>query len=112
VAIRASRVERDLAALIRATLADLASSTDAVPADDATSAALDELVRAATERLGRDDDTRLWTLVEQVARIRRIDPDRLELVTDLLDALARQAERDVRSRRRTRPAPAPRPDDR
>ena len=112
VAIRASRVERDLAGLLRSTLADLAASAGRDPADAATETPLDELVRAATDRLGRDDDSRLWTLVEQVARIRGIDPDRLELVTDLLDAVARQAERDVRSRRRSRPAPGPRADDR
>ncbi len=111
VAIRASRVERDLAGLLRSSLADLAATSGADLDDGSTGDALDELVRAATDRLGRDDDSRLWTLVEQVARIRRVDPDRLELVTDLLDALARQAERDVRSRRRGRPGPTPRPDD-
>jgi hypothetical protein len=73
---------------------------------------LDELVRAGTERLDRDDDTRLWALVEQVARIRGSDPDQLELVTDLLGAIARQAERDVRARRRGRSSPPARPADR
>ncbi len=112
VAIRASRVERDLAGLLRATLADLAASAGADLDGPSTEAALDELVRAATDGLGREDDSRLWTLVEQVARIRRVGPDRLELVSDLLDALARQAERDVRSRRRGRPGPSARSDDR
>ncbi len=97
VAIRASRVERDLAALLRATLSDQARASG-----PPSEAALDELVRAGTERLGRDDDSRLWELVEQVARIRGTDPDRLELVTDLLGAVARQAERDARARRRGR----------
>ncbi len=112
VAIRASRVERDLAGLLRSTLAELASTSAADQADLGTEAALDELVLAATDGLGRDDDSHLWTLVEQVARIRGVDPDRLELVTDLLAALARQAERDVRSRRRGRSSPDPRHDDR
>jgi GAF domain-containing protein len=105
VAISASRVERDLASLLRATLVDLASS-DAPPA----AAALDELVAAATSGLDREDDSRLWALVEQVARIRRADPAALELVTDLLDALARQAERALRSRRRGRSGSARAPD--
>jgi GAF domain-containing protein len=112
VAIRASRVERDLAGLLRATLTDLVASADVDPDDGSTAKVLDELVRAATDGLGREDESRLWTLVEQVARIRRVDPDRLELVSDLLDALARQAERDVRSRRRGRPGSTARGDDR
>jgi GAF domain-containing protein len=107
VAIRASRVERDIGSLLRATLHDQAA-VSGPPSE----AALDELVRAGTERLGRDDDTRLWALVEQVARIRDRDPDQLELVTDLLAALARQAERDARARRRGRSGPAARHTDR
>ena len=55
-----------------------------------------------------DDDTRLWPLVEQVARIRRADPDDLELVTDILEVLARQVEREARGRRRGRPGPGSR----
>ncbi|MDP9483993.1 MAG: GAF domain-containing protein [Chloroflexota bacterium] len=97
VAISASRVERDLASLLRATLRDLAASSGGASDD-----AIEELVRDATARIGGDDDSRLWALVEKIARIRRIDPDRLELVADLLDALARQAERDARTRRRGR----------
>jgi signal transduction protein with GAF and PtsI domain len=97
VAISASRVERDLASLLRATLVELAPP-EALPADRA----IDEIVAAATAGLGREDDSRLWALVEQVARIRRADPAALELVTDLLAALARQAERESRSRRRGR----------
>ena len=97
VAISASRVERDLASLVRATLRDLVASSGG-----ASDVAIEELVRGATARIGGDDESRLWALVEQVARIRRIDADRLELVTDLLDALARQAERDARTRRRGR----------
>ena len=107
VAIRASRVERDLGSLLRATLRDEAASTGPI-----SDAAIDELVEAGTARLGRDDDSRLWEVVEQVARIRGSDPDRLELVTDLLGAIARQADRDNRARRRARPGPAARATDR
>ena len=105
VAISASRVERDVASLLRATLVDLAPP-DAPP----SSAAVDEIVAAATAGLGREDDSRLWARVEQVARIRKADPAALELVTDLLAALARQAERESRSRRRGRSGSARAPD--
>ena len=97
VAIRASRVDRDVATLLRATLVELAGGATAT-----STQAVDELVRAATAELDRDDNSRLWALVEQVARVRRADPDALELVMDLLAALARQAERDTRTRRRGR----------
>ena len=107
VAIRATRVERDLGSLLRGTLHD-----QSVASGPPSPAALDELVRAGTERLDRDDDTRLWALVEQVARIRGSDPDQLELVTDLLGAIARQGERDARARRRGRSASSTRPADR
>lgn len=107
VAIRASRVERDLGWLLRSTLHDQAQASG-----PPSPAALDELVRAGTERLDRDDDTRLWALVEQVARIRGSDPDQLELVTDLVGAIARQAERDARARRRGRSSPPARAADR
>lgn len=99
VAIRASRVERELGALLGSTLRSLLGTTGA----EAPDAAVDALVAAATADLGRDDDTRLWPLVEQVARIRRADPQDLELVTDILEALARQVEREARGRRRGRP---------
>jgi GAF domain-containing protein len=102
VAISASRVERDVASLLRAALADLAPS-DASPA----AATIDELVAAATAGLDREDETRLWGLVEQVARVRRADPDALDLVTDLLDALARRSERTSRTRRRGRTGSGP-----
>jgi GAF domain-containing protein len=105
VAISASRVERDVASLLRATLADLAASEPSPAA-----ATIDELVAAATAGLDREDDSRLWGLVEQVARIRRADPAALELVTDLLEAIARQAERDSRARRRGRSGPGRAPD--
>ena len=110
VAISASRVERDLATLMRSALTALVSSrvgaTADGPASDERAAderalderALDELVRAATAGLAGDDDSRLWALVEQVARIRRIDPARLALVADLLAVVADHAERDRRAR--------------
>lgn len=97
IAISASRVERDVASLLRASLTTLAGAGP-------SGASVDEIVAAATAELGRDDDSRLWALVEQVARIRGADPGALELVTDILGALARHAERDGRARRRSRGA--------
>jgi GAF domain-containing protein len=101
VAIRASRVERDLGALLGSTLRSLLATADGIGLD--ADASVEELVAVAVADLGRDDDTRLWSLVEQVARIRRADPQDLQLVTDILEALARQVERETRSRRRGRP---------
>jgi GAF domain-containing protein len=102
VAISASRVERDVASLLSATLVDMAP-----PEASGAAQAIDEIVAAATEGLDREDDARLWRLVEQVARVRGADPEALELVTDLLDALARHSERAGRSRRRGRAGSGP-----
>ena len=87
VAIRASRVERDVAALLAAVLGALAG-------DDAPPAGVEALVEAAVADVGGPDDP-LWPLVEQVAALRRAAPDQLELVTALLAVLVRQAERDA-----------------
>jgi signal transduction protein with GAF and PtsI domain len=99
IAISASRVERDTAVLLRSALAALAGQAAGDGA--AGTAAVESLVAAATADLGRDDDSRLWELAERIARVRRADPAQLELVVDLLDALARHAERG-KIRRRSR----------
>lgn len=91
VAISASRVERDSAALLRSVLLGLVG-------DGAGEAAVDELVAAATADLGREDTSRLWALVEAIARVRRADPEQLALVGDLLAVLAAHAERDRSAR--------------
>jgi GAF domain-containing protein len=85
VAIRASRVERDVAALLGEVLGALAG-------DEATDEGIDALVSAAIADIGGPDDP-LWPLVEQVAALRRASPDQVELVTALLGVLVRQAER-------------------
>ena len=94
-AIGAARVERDVASLLASTLRDLAGA-----GAHANEAAIDEIVAAATDSLGRDDDSRLWPLVEAVARVRSADPAQLELVAEILEVLARQGERE-RVRRRS-----------
>lgn len=87
VAIRASRVERDAAELMRATLGRLAGD-DAEAGPDGDDA-IGELVAAAIA--GLDDDDRLWTLADAVARARTAAPEQVALVVEILDALARRA---------------------
>jgi len=113
VAIRASRVERDTAALLVATLRRLAapgaettgSPAEAGPAADgdpaADDAAIEDLVARATVDLGRDDDSGLWRLADRVARLRDTDPASVDLLADLLDVLVARSERE-RARRRGR----------
>jgi GAF domain-containing protein len=87
VAIRASRVERDTAELLRQALARLADGRD-VDRD-----ALEAAVAAACADLDDDDDRRLWALADAVARARRAAPDQVQLVVEILDALARRGAR-------------------
>jgi GAF domain-containing protein len=102
VAIRASRVERDTAALLVATLRRLAEvgavADDADEAHD-EAATIDDLVARATADLGRDDDSGLWRLADRVARLRDTDPASVDLLADLLDVLVVRSERE-RARRR------------
>jgi len=100
IAISASRVERDVGSLLATVLAALAGPTaEGAPTDQAT---VDAIVAAATAGLEDEDGARLWTLVEQVARVRRADPAQLDLVADLLAVLADHAERGARGRSRRR----------
>jgi GAF domain-containing protein len=101
VAIRASRVERDTAALVRAAL--LAIGGDGSP-EAASTADVDAIVADAVGELGRDDDSELWALADEIARVRHADPAQIGLVRELLAVLARRAERagDDRARRRGR----------
>jgi GAF domain-containing protein len=85
VAIRASRVERDTAMLLRAVIAALAGG-------DAPEGGVEALVAAALTDVGDPDDP-LWPLVEQIAALRRAGPEQQELLGALLDVLVRQAER-------------------
>jgi GAF domain-containing protein len=93
VAIRASRIERDAAAL-------LSSALTAIAADDA--ADVDAVVADAVATLTREEDGNLWLLADEVARLRAADPGELDLVRELLAVLVRRAERagDARARRR------------
>jgi len=88
VAIRATRLERDTATLLRDGLRALAEGSGSAP----VGAAIDELVAAATARLAGDDDP-VWALADRVARLRAADPGQVTLLADLLDVLIRRAER-------------------
>ena len=85
VAIRASRVERDAATLLRSVIGALAGG-------DAPDGGVEALVAAALVDVGDPDDP-LWPLVEQIAALRRVGPEQRELLGALLDVLIRQAER-------------------
>jgi GAF domain-containing protein len=87
VAIRASRVERDVAELLRLTLARLAAD----PTADGE--ALEAAVAGIAATLDDDGDGRLWALADAVARARTAAPDQVGLVIEILDALARRAAR-------------------
>jgi len=89
VAIRAARVERDTAALLRLVLERLAGGADDGGDPDALDAALAEAVGA----LDASGDDRLWRLADAVARARTAAPEQVELVIEILDALARRAAR-------------------
>jgi len=82
VAIRATRVERDTAALLRKVDSAVGSAEGDV----------DAIVSAATSDLADADDP-LWALADDIARLRRADPGQLELVRELLAVLVRRAER-------------------
>jgi GAF domain-containing protein len=104
VAIRATRLERDAASLLRAALVAAAGQPAAgVPATDRGSGGaaarpavptdedVDALVADALASLGDDGGT--WALADRIARLRAVDPAELEVVRDVLDALLRRAER-------------------
>jgi GAF domain-containing protein len=85
VAIRASRVERDAATLLRSVIGALTGG-------EAPDGGVEALVTAALADVGDPDDP-LWPLVEQIAALRRVAPEQRELLGSLLDVLVRQAER-------------------
>jgi GAF domain-containing protein len=105
VAIRATRLERDAASLLRAALvaaagvppagggaltergSDAAAGEPAAPTDEA----VDALVSDTLASLG--DEGGIWDLADRIARLRAVDPAELEVVRDVLDALLRRAER-------------------
>jgi hypothetical protein len=81
VAIRAGRVERDAATLLRTTLVAIAGGQTV---DTALGQGLDALI-------ADEDDDGFWQLVDVLARVRNTDPEQLALVTELLDVVVRRA---------------------
>ena len=80
-AIAASRVQRELPALVRAALAGAA---DGELDDDALEALVDEACRD----LDRDEEVPFWALVATVSRLRTMGGRELSLVNDILDVVA------------------------
>ena len=96
VAIRAGRVERDTAGLLRSALSTLGAppspreQAGATPVPDVD---LDAAVSALARQLDDEGGARLWTLADAVARARRASPDQVGLVIEILEALARRSDR-------------------
>ncbi len=88
-AIGATRLQRDLPALLATSLRQLDPTVDA---DD-----VESIVSAATADLDRGDELPFWSLVDQVARLRDMSDRELELVVAILGVVA---ERSARPRRR------------
>jgi hypothetical protein len=65
-----------------------------------TDAQLDALVSAATEDLDLDEESPYWRLADQVAELRDLGESELTLVSDMLAAVAANAARRSRTRRR------------
>ncbi len=107
VAISATHLERETAALLAGALAMLAAdrasdSDDALPAaDPKRQIAIERIVAAASANLASDDAT-TWALADLLARVRRADPEQLALVVDVIEVLARHTERGARTRRARR----------
>jgi hypothetical protein len=88
VAIRAARVERDTASLLRSALGSLARGDDDGGVDADLETTISDLARQLDDESGR-----LWTLADAVARARRASPEQVSLVIEILDALARRSAR-------------------
>ena len=85
-AINATRVQRDMTLLVRGVL----RSIDDESLDDSH---IDALVSGATVGLDRDDEAPFWRLVEQVSRMRGLTDREASIVADILEVVARHAER-------------------
>ena len=86
VALRATRLDRDVADILGQALATLAGPETAEPA--AEPAAVATALRDAIAATDRDDDLQLWTLADAVARAATAAPADIDLVVAILDLLA------------------------
>jgi len=87
VAIRASRIERDTAALLSSVLGRLVED-DGIAEDD-----LEAVVRTATVDLDGEDARPLWAIADVIARARQASVSELGLARDILEVVARRADR-------------------
>jgi GAF domain-containing protein len=92
-AIGATRLQRDLPALLAASRAELEEGLSGEQ--------IEALASAATRELDHGDEDPFWELVDQVARLRDLGERELSLVAAILGVVADRAERSAaRSRRR------------
>ena len=97
-AVRAARLGRDAATVLRAVLAAIARATtpSVAGADPAVldTAAIDALVAAAIADLGTDADAEAhaatWALADRIARLRDVDPELVAVAGEWLDVLLRR----------------------
>ena len=85
VALRATRLDRDVAEILGQALVSVAGP-GAPPA-----AELGAAIRAAIATTDRDDDLRLWALADAVARAAVASPAEVDLVISILDLLAERS---------------------
>lgn len=91
IVVRRRRSALDAGSLLRGALAALAAHDGAkAPDQELDKAGIDALVSDATLALSSDPDDPTWRLADQIARLRDIDPDSVELAVDWLDALLRR----------------------
>ena len=89
--VRRRRSAGDAVSLLRAALVALAAGDGRETRDGALDEeAIDALVSDATLALSTDPDDPTWRLADQIARLRDIDPDSIELAADWLEALLRR----------------------
>jgi GAF domain-containing protein len=89
-AIRAARVQRDTERLLRAVLRQVGE-------DGIEAAAVEDLAQVATRELDADLDAPFWRVVDSVGRLRTMSDRELELVAEILEVIARHAERGIRA---------------
>jgi GAF domain-containing protein len=89
--VRRRRSTVDAALLLRGALVALAAHDGAETGErELDEGAIDALVSDATLALATDPDDPTWRLADQIARLRDIDPDSIELAADWLEALLRR----------------------
>ena len=59
---------------------------------------VDAIIATATTTLASEADEPLWSLADEIARLRAADPREIELVRELIAVLIRRAERSRGSR--------------